>query len=301
MPGRGLRLRVTARDKATQIDPRSVGGLQPGTLAFRLLEDDWSVRLGIEALEPWVTVQSLEEVAVREGQTLVRIGLRYRVENAAVKTLRIRLPGMTEEEARTVRATGSAVSDIIRVPGAPDTWDVHFQRSIAGESDVQVEFQGPAAEGQDRASIVPPEYPGARQVVQFVAVRASGRLELEADSVPRGWARQDWNGVPANLLARTEQSVPALCFRVAEPEGALAVAIRRHDVAEALKLRVTQGDLTTVFSARDPPSRPSSSGSTFSRREPCGSACRRRPGCSPRWSTAKARPSSARGTPTSST
>jgi hypothetical protein len=250
VPGRGLRLRVTARDKATQIDPRSVGGLQPGTLAFRLLEDDGSVRLGIEALEPWVTVQSLQEVAVREGQTLERIGLRCRVENAAVKLFRIRLPGMTEDQARTVRATGSAVSDIIRVPGAPDMWDVRFQRGIAGETDVQIEFQGPAGEGQERASIVPPEYPGARQVVQFVAVRAGGRLELEADTVPRGWARQDWNGVPPNLLGRTERSVPALCFRVAEPEGALTVAIRRHDVAEALKLRVTQADLTTVFSAQ---------------------------------------------------
>ncbi len=250
VPGRGLRLRVTARDKATQIDPRSVGGLQPGTLAFRLLEDDGSVRLGIEALEPWVTVQSLQEVAVREGQTLERIGLRCRVENAAVKFFRIRLPGMTEDQARTVRATGSAVSDIIRVPGAPDTWDVRFQRGIAGETDVQIEFQGPAAEGQDRASIVPPEFPGARQVVQFVAVRASGRLELDAETVPRGWARQDWNGVPPNLLGRTERSVPALCFRVAEPEGPLTVAIRRHDVAEALKLRVTRGDLTTVFSAQ---------------------------------------------------
>jgi hypothetical protein len=39
-----------------------------------------------------------------------------------------------------------------------------------------------------------------------------------------------------------------LCFRVAEPEGALAINVRRHDVAEALKLRVTQGDLTTLFS-----------------------------------------------------
>ncbi len=250
VPGRGLRLRVTARDKATQVDPRSVGGLQPGTLAFRLLEDDWSVRLGIEALEPWVTVQSLQEVAVREGQTLVRIGLRCRVENAAVKTLRIRLPGMTEGQARTVRATGSAVSDIVRVPGSPDTWDVRFQRGIAGETDVQIEFQGPAGSAQDRESIVPPEFPGARQVVQYVAVRASGRLELDADTVPRGWARQDWNGVPANLLGRTERSVPALCFRVAEPEGALTVAVRRHDIAEALKLRVTQGNLTTVFSAQ---------------------------------------------------
>lgn len=81
-----------------------------------------------------------------------------------------------------------------------------------------------------------------------MAVRGSGRLELEAERLPRGWTREDWGAVPASLQDRGDRSVPALCFRVAEPEGALAVAVRRHDVAEALKLRATRCDLTTVFS-----------------------------------------------------
>jgi len=249
VPGKGLRLRAVDREKVTQVDPRSVGGLQPGTLAFHLLQEDWVLTLGIEALEPWVTVQSLDEITVREGQTLTRIGLRYRVENAAVKQFRVRLPGLGEERARTVRATGSAVSDMVRVPGATDVWEIRFQRGIAGETDVQIEFQGPAAREQNKEAIAPPEFPGARQVVQFVSVRAAGRLELEAGNPPRGWTRMDWSAVPVNLQDRSDRSVPALCFRVAEPEGPLAVMVRRHEVAEALKLRVTQGDLTTLFSA----------------------------------------------------
>ena len=92
-----------------------------------------------------------------------------------------------------------------------------------------------------------PEFVGPRQVVQFVAVRGGGRLELEAGNLPRGWTRVDWSAVPANLQQRSDRSVPVLCFRVAEPEGPLAVKVRRHEVAEALKLRVTQGDLMTLF------------------------------------------------------
>jgi len=249
VPGRGLRLRVVDREKATQVDPRAAGGLQPGTLAFRLLEDDWAIRLSIDALEPWVTVQSLQEITVREGQTLTRIGLRYRVENAAVKQFRVRLPGLGEDRGRTVRATGSAVSDIVRVLDAADLWEIRFQRGIAAETDVQIEYQGTAEGGRDRESVATPEFPGARPTVQFVAIRGSGRLELEAESLPRGWTRADWTAVPLNLQGRGDRSVPALCFRVAEPEGALSVIVRRHDVAESLKLRVTQGDLTTVFSA----------------------------------------------------
>jgi len=248
VPGKGLRLRMVDRAKATQIDPLTIGALQPGTLAFRLLQGDWELHVGIEALDPWVTVQALQEVTIREGQTLTRIGLRYHVENAAVKQLRIRLPGLGEDRARTVRATGTAVSDMARVAGSADLWEIRFQRGIAGETDVQIEFQGPAARDANREMVAPPEFPGARQAAQFVAVRGSGRLELEAGDLPRGWARADWGAVAAYLQARSDRSVPALCFRVAEPESALAVAVRRHDIAEALKLRVTQGDLTTVFS-----------------------------------------------------
>jgi len=248
VPGKGLRLRAVEREKVTQLDPRQVGGLQPGTLAFRLLQEDWSVKLGIEALEPWVTVQALQETTVREGQTLVRLALRYRVENAAVKQFRVKLPGLGEERARTVRATGAAVSDMVRVAGSDDTWEIRLQRGIAGETDVQIEFQGPSTGDQKLETVAMPEFVGVRQAVQFAAVRAGGRLELETGALPRGWSRTDWSAVPAILQNRTDRSVPALCFRMAEAEGPLPVAVRRHEVAEALKLRVTQGDLTTLFS-----------------------------------------------------
>ena len=61
-----------------QLDPRALGNAQPGTLAFRLLEADWTLKVGIEALEPYVTVQALQEVTMREGQTLTRLALRAR-------------------------------------------------------------------------------------------------------------------------------------------------------------------------------------------------------------------------------
>lgn len=247
VPGKGLRLRSVEREKVTQLDPRTVGGMQPGTLAFNLLQDDWTLRVGVEALDPWVTVAALQETTVREGQTLTRLGLRYRVENAAVKHVRVRLPGLDGERARTVRATGPAVSDMVKVPGDGDLWEIRFQRGIAGEAEVQIEFQGAAAPDPSREAVATPEFVGARSAVQFVAVRGGGRLELEAAAPPRGWTRVDWSAVPANLQNRADRSVPALCFRVAEPERALDISVRRHDVAEALKLRVTQGGLTTLF------------------------------------------------------
>ena len=252
VPGKGLRLRAVEREQVTQLDPRSVGGLQPGTLAFHLLQEDWVLRIEIESLEPWVTVQALQEITVREGQTLARLGLRYRVENAAVKQFRVKLPGLAEDQARTVRASGPAVSDMVKLPGEADLWEIRFQRGIAGDTDVQIEYQGLATRDQGQEAVATPEFVGVRQAVQFVAIRSGGRLELEASQLPRGWMRVDWSAVPANLQDRNDRSVPALCFRVAEPEGALALTVHRHDVAEALKLRVTRADLTTLLSPAGP-------------------------------------------------
>lgn len=248
VPGRGLRLRVASKGGVTQVDPPSVGGLQPGTLAFRLLERDWSVGVGVEALEPWVTVQSLEEVTVREGQTLTRIGLRYHVDNASVKLFRLRLPGVGDGGAFTVRATGPGVGDIARVAGTPDLWEIRLQRAAAGDADLQVEFQGPEAPDAAALPVVTPVFPGARQVTQFVAVRAGGRIEIAAGDLPRGWVRGDWAAVPAYLQDRSDRTSPALCLRAAEPDAPLPVLLRRHLVADELKLRVTQGDYSTVFS-----------------------------------------------------
>ena len=248
VPGKGIRLRVTDRENVTQLDPRAAGALQAGSLAFRLLQEAWSLAVEIETLEPWVTVQALQEVTLREGQTLTRLAARYRVENAAIKHVRVRLPGLGEDQVRTARATGPAVSDFAPVAGEDDVWEVRFQRGIIGDTDVLIEFQGRAADGRSSESILTPGFVGARQVVQFVAVRSGGRLEIEAGSMPRGWQRIDWSGVPAILQDRNERGMPALCYRVAEPEAPLAVAVRRHELADSLRLRVVKAHLTTLLS-----------------------------------------------------
>ena len=252
VPEQGIRLRAVARENVSQLDPQETGDARPGVIAFRLLQQDYKLTVAVEALEPWVTVQALQEVTMREGQTLTRLALRYRVENASVKQLQVRLPGLSEDQARTVRATGPAVSDIEKVAGTPDVWALRFQHGIVGETDAQIDFQGQSTRDQGNEPVLNPEFKATRQAALFVAVRGGGRLELDAANVPRGWQRADWTAVPANLQNRGDRSVPALCFRVAEPEGPLVVAVRRHDLADALKVRVTKGGMTTIFSPQGP-------------------------------------------------
>lgn len=250
VPEQGIRFVAGERKNASPMPLQATGEMRPSALQFRLLEQDYTLKVGIEALDPWVAVQGLQEVTMREGQTLTRLALRYKVDNASVKALQVRLPGLSDAQGQTVRVTGSAVSDIVNVGG--DVWEVRFQHGIIGETDAQIEYQGQSARTDGNEEVRNAQFVHTQQVTLYAAVRSSGRIEVEAGDVPRGWEREDWGGVPATLQDRADRSVPALCFRVAEPEGPLTVAVRRHELADELKVRITEGTLTTIFSPRGP-------------------------------------------------
>ncbi len=86
-----------------------------------------------------------------------------------------------------------------------------------------------------------------------LAVDAAGQVYLDEAPVDAATLaqrlRQIANQRPdTEVQLRADRSVPALCFRVAEPERPLSVLVRRHEIADALKLRVTGGQLITLFS-----------------------------------------------------
>jgi hypothetical protein len=247
-PERGIRIRPESRQNASQLDSRELSANQPGTLAFRLLQADWQVVLDVEKLDSWVTARSLQEITLREGVTQTRMAIRYTVENAGIKSARITLPGLTAEEQNSVRASGKDVSEIVKVPDVADAWDVQFRRSVLGETNVQIEYQSASQHaGNGTETIAVPALDGVRQSTAYVAVRVSGRLDLLAPAFPGGWQAVDWIAVPDELHAPADTSVPALVARVSEPDAPLTLDVRRHAVADSLKLRVKQGRMTTVL------------------------------------------------------
>jgi len=254
VPERGLQVRAVTRDKVSQLDPRELGDAQqskdamrPGALAFRLLQSDWKLAMAIERLDPWVTAQVLHDVTLREGQMLHHVSLRYKIENAAVKSLRVTIPGLDPTAAGTVRASGAGVGDLVPVAGSPGVWEIRFQRGIAGDAAVELEYQS-QSKGGGTETIAPIGIDQVRQLSYFVTVRAGGRLELDAPTLARGWQRADWAVVKTAMPQASGTTAPGLAFRVAEAEGPLTIAVKRHNLAGSLKLRVASGALTTLIS-----------------------------------------------------
>ncbi len=245
-PTTGIRLRTVSRENVSETDPRSLGGEGQGALAFRLLQRDWNLVLGIEKLDPWVTGQVLHEMRLREGQTRSALFGSFQVQNASIRSMQVVLPVTSDDEINTLRASGEIVSDLIRTAPNSNVWEVQFKRRVVGKIQFQIEYERRV--DRESENLVPAEFPDTRQLSYFFAVRAGGRLELELESLPSGWQRADWNTIPQTLRDAGNRSAPTLALRAVLPTEPLAVVVKRHSLADTLKLRVANGMLTTILS-----------------------------------------------------
>lgn len=259
VPEQGMRIGVVDRNNVSPMDPRDLSNapqqharaaLKLGALAFRLLQKDWRLDLSIDELEPWVTAQVFHEVVLREGQLGTKIGVVYQIENAAIKTLRVQLPGLNEVTSGTVRATGANVADFLKVEGEKDLWEIRFQRGVSGSTAVNIEFQQQLPEGSSD-TIQPVRLVDARQVTYFAAIRSGGRMELSVDAaLPEGWLPTDWAAIQSAMPKLRNVVSPALSFKVTNTQNPLQLSFQRHQLADIQKMRVALGTLTTLISTK---------------------------------------------------
>ena len=247
-PTTGIRLRTVSRQNVSEADPRAMGGNAQGALAFRLLQRDWNLVLGIEKLDPWVTGQVLQEITMREGQTRSALIANFNVQNASIGALSVILPITNEDEIKTLRASGNTVSDLVRTAPDSNIWEVQFKRRVVGKLQFRIEYERRGDRESEDETLSPIGFPQARQISWYFGVRAGGRLELEHDPLTQGWQRIDWNIVPQPLRESENRSAPSLAFRAVAPDSVLKIHAKRHSLADALKLRVAEGALTTVLS-----------------------------------------------------
>lgn len=247
-PTTGIRLRTVSRQNVSETDPRNMGGQAQGALAFRLLQRNWNLVLGIEKLDAWVTGQVLHELTLREGQTRSALIADFTVKNASIRTLQAVLPIASDDEIRTLRASGDTVSDFIRTAPNSNIWEIQFKRRVIGNIQFRIEYERRGDRDNENEALSPAGFPQARQLSYFFAVRAGGRLELTHETLSQGWQRADWNTVPQSLRQAGNRNAPALALRALAPANSLGIRIQRHSLADALKLRVANGSLTTVLS-----------------------------------------------------
>lgn len=248
-PDEGIRLRTAERTSLSEIDPRELGGEARNALAYRLLQKEWTLTLGVEKLDPWITGQILHTVTLREGQTRTSLNALLKIENAAIRDVLVRIPGLGEEEAKTLRVSGPGVGDLVRVAPDSDEWEIRLQRRLIGDARISLEYERRGERAGGAETLTPVEFRSVRQPTYFFAVRSAGRLELSTAALPSGWQDSEWSAVPAALReVAGDRSAPAITLRASMPQEAAVIEAKRHSLAESLKLRVAGGRVTTLLS-----------------------------------------------------
>ncbi|MFN8740206.1 MAG: hypothetical protein ACK5YR_09830 [Pirellula sp.] len=247
-PSPGIRLRTITKNNVSESDARALGAQVQGALAFRLLQRDWQLTVGIEKLSPWVIGQILHDITIREGQTRSILFANLNVQNAPIRSMRLKLPVVGDEEVKTVRASGEVVGDMVRVDANEQLWEINFKRRVIGAISFQIDFERRGERVENKELLTPASFLDVQQSDYHVAVRAGGRLEIATNVLPQGWQTVDWNTVPNSMRDLGSRAVPTLTFKVVDTTTPLSLSIVRHSLAESLKLRVASGELTTIFS-----------------------------------------------------
>jgi hypothetical protein len=248
VPEQGMRLQLSQRVDATQLDPEKAGIRQKGVLAFRLLQPAWKLTLDIEQVNAWVQVTSLQHVNVTEAQLKVAANLQYQIENTGLKALRILAP----TNAESLRFKGDQVADFLPVPNSitndMQVWEVKLHRRVIGKYLLQATWQTPLATGVTNVVMRGIQALDANLQRGFVTVQSTGRLQVRADAAPEMLLPTEWQSIPRALRQDIEASGANYTFRLVEPNYALALNLERHEATKLLPARVTAVTLTSVIS-----------------------------------------------------
>jgi hypothetical protein len=248
VPEQGMRFQVGLRDGVTQLDPEKAGIRQKGVLAFRLLQPQWSLALGLEQVDAWVQVTGLQHVTVNEAQLRVLANLQYQIENTGLKSLRLRVP----TNAENVRFRGDQVSDFLPLAGSvtngTQLWEVKLHRRIIGKQMLQVTWQTALAGAATNSSIGGVIAADANLQRGFVTVQSGGRLQVRAEPPAAALQPAEWQSIPRALLQDLPNASANFTYRLVEPAFQLPLVLERHEAAKLLPARVNNVTLTSVIS-----------------------------------------------------
>jgi len=218
---------------------------QKGVLAFRLLHPAWRFTFDIETVEPWIQVASLQDVTVREGQVSITAHFDYQIENAGIRSFLIQLPALAEN----VHFEGDLISDSVR--GASGTnrladWEVKLQRRVIGNYSLRLSYQLAVTNQPAGLTVAGVKAKNANLQRGYLAVRASGRLQIQVPQLPASLQRTEWQSIPASLRRSRDLAESKDTFSTLETDFELPLTLSRHEVAKVLPARVEKIDLTSV-------------------------------------------------------
>jgi hypothetical protein len=248
VPEQGMRLQVVTRDGVTQLDPQKAGIRQKGVLAFRVIQTPWNLALGIEQVDPWIQVTSLQHATVNEALVKIAANLQYQIENTGLKAFHALVP----TNADGVRFQGEQVADFLPVAGAitngMQEWEVKLHRRVIGSYLLQATYQTPMPNQAAETVLRGLQAADVNLQRGFVTVQAGGRLQVRIDAPPAALQATEWQSIPRLLQQNLPAAAANFAYRLVEPSFQLPLQLERHEAAKLLAARVNNITFTSVIS-----------------------------------------------------
>jgi hypothetical protein len=216
---------------------------ETGALAFKFLATEsgaaaeWKLSVTTETVESWVRAEVAGTLTVSDTLVTGHALVRYDIQNAPVKELRLKIP----DALKNVEITGA---NIRRRDQSGESWRVELQSKVRGTYLLTVTWEQPRNAGTNRVDLVGVSVEGVERETGTLAVVAKSPLQVvEAQTAdllkldPREWP--EWAGPP--------EANAALAYRYLRPGYQLAVEAKRFAEAEVLQALAETFNLTTVI------------------------------------------------------
>ena len=239
---RGIRVTPVTRDGVSELSPRELGIRQDGSLAYRLLRPDWTVELQSEVMEPKLSAEVLQRVALSEGLLKVHCYVQYDIEHAGVKAFRLQPP----RPDLALVVSGRNISRVRKVDDEQGIWEVELHGKVEDQYGLEVSYQAPFEHNESALTIEPLRTLGTESQKGYVAVFPGGRLQIQPTAVPEFLRPEDARSIPRRFGAG-DLSDAVLCYRTTEADYDLTLNVVRHDAADVLPAQVQSVRLESVI------------------------------------------------------
>ncbi|MBI3418071.1 MAG: hypothetical protein HY043_22505 [Verrucomicrobia bacterium] len=221
--------------------------MRPALLAFKYLADEpqsvapWKLSLATEMLESWVRAEVANFVTVSETLVSGRALVRYEIQNAPVKELRLRVP----TSWRNVEITGAGIRRRDQTPNATGVeWRVELQNKVQGDYRLALHWEQPR-NGTNDFSFGGVEAIGAERETGALGFFVQGQLQLLPKEASEQLLRIDARELPEWATERPAGAA-ILSYRYLRPGWRLAVNARHFEDAALLQALVDNVRLRTV-------------------------------------------------------
>ncbi|MBT7068410.1 MAG: hypothetical protein HN919_19085 [Verrucomicrobia bacterium] len=240
---RGIRLMV-ADQRGVDLKKASEQGIrQPGVLVFDLLRPAWSIALRAEVMAPAVTPEILQWTDLADGMLQTRAFIRYKIENAGVKSFQLRapIPGIS------LTVTGRNIARVHEIDSTTGLWQVDLHSKVENIFPLMASYQLPYDTAAQLVTLKPLVTVDTEDPRGYLVVTCGGRVQVRPSGTPQGLKIEDPRNVPS-VFGAGELSDAILCYRTLRADYALDLSVVRHDAAGVLPARIDKARIHSALS-----------------------------------------------------